>query len=98
MATVHYHPSDCGYMIPGVAIRLGLFVQMLDDHGIAYWKLEQIRTQIRSCKLAVSSSKQYFVKEEWLGDSVHAWKEQTEVQRMCSHPTNRGSPTILGYL
>lgn len=63
VAVVNFHPADCGYMVPGIAIRLGLFVKMLDEHEISHKSLELIRHEIRLCK---SRSKQYFVREELL--------------------------------
>lgn len=63
VAVANFHPPGRGYMIAGVAIRLALFVQVLDDHGIPHKSIEQIRKEIRSCKLAACNSKQYFLKE-----------------------------------
>ena len=53
-------------MVPGVAIHLGYFARMLNENEITHKSLEQMRSEIRSCKSAVSRSKQYFVREEML--------------------------------
>lgn len=58
------------YTIPGVAVRLGHFLQILDEHGINHCSVEARRKELKSCRLAVPSTKQYFLREEFLGRPI----------------------------
>ena len=79
VAVVNFHPADCGYMVPGVAIRLGLFVKMLDEHEISHKSLQLIRHEIRLCKSAAPRSKQYFVREELLEIGTDVNRRKTHI-------------------
>ena len=79
VAVVNFHPADCGYMVPGVAICLGLFVKMLDEHEISHKSLQLIRHEIRLCKSAAPRSKQYFVREELLEIGTDVNRRKTHI-------------------
>ena len=70
VAIVNYHPPHHSYTIPGVAVRLGQVLQMLDEHGIDHYPIEVIRKELKSCRLAVPSTKQYFLCEEYIGKKM----------------------------
>ena len=67
VASVSYHPTGRGYTIPGVAVRIGTFVQLLDEHGISHSSVAMIRKEIKACRLAVPSTKQFFMREDCIG-------------------------------
>ncbi len=67
---VRYHPPKQSELIPGVAIRLGKFLQQLDQYGIPHQSEECIRKELRQSKYAATRMKQFFHKEENLGKSA----------------------------
>ena len=67
VASVNYHPPGLGYTIPGVAVRIGKFIGLLDEQGIIHCTVEKIRKEIKSCRLAVTSTKQFFVRDDCIG-------------------------------
>ena len=85
VAIVNYHPPQHSYTIPGVAVRLGQFLQMLDEHGIDHYPIETIRKELKLCRLAVPSTKQYFLREEFIKGKMKGPLQRSQQQcRGCA--------------
>ena len=93
-------------MVPGIAICLGLFIKMLDEHEISHKSLELIRNEIqdlhelirneiRSCKSAIPCSKQYFVHEEMLDKGTAVSRRSHLICKGCAVIPRTEVPSAL---
>ncbi len=61
---VNYHLKNTKDMVQGAAIRLQVFLNYLDSHGIPHASHKVIRRKTKKCKRCAPRKRQYFLRKD----------------------------------